>query len=75
MCIPVHQLDPPARRLRNIANAALIFGLLPWIFREHMLANPSWLRAWCGILCGISIAINLIAFRGARRCGGDGNAQ
>ena len=75
MCVPIHQLDPRARRLRAIANASLVLGLAPWVFREYILINQSWLHAWCGVLCGISIVANLFAFRHTRCYGEEGNAQ
>jgi hypothetical protein len=67
MCIPYEQSGPKARRLRFIANVALVLGLTPWIFREYLPINPLWLHAFCGFFIGISIPANLFACRLVRQ--------
>ncbi len=68
MCIANQQLDPGARRLRMVANTALVLGLTPWIFRAHLHVNSNWLDAFCGFFLGLSIAVNLFGIRLGRRC-------
>lgn len=68
MCIPNRQLDPRTRRLRMIANAALVLGLTPWIFRGDLHVNSKWLDAFCGFFLGISISANVFGIRLGRRC-------
>jgi hypothetical protein len=74
MCIPVHQLDPKARRLRRIANICLVVGLLLWNSYQwkwfHLSApiERNLLHATVGLMMGISIGINLFGLRLARRC-------
>ncbi len=62
------RLDPKSRRLLAIANASLVLGLAPWIFREYIHVNHLWLDAFCGFFLGFSITINLFCLRAARRC-------
>jgi hypothetical protein len=68
MCIPNRQLDPKARRMRAIANIAMILGLMSWVFRAYIPVNRDWLDAVCGFLLGLSITFNLIGPWRARRC-------
>jgi hypothetical protein len=69
MCIPNRLLDKKSRRLMALANFALVLGLSLWL-----LVHPSgqvernWLHAACGFLLGLSITINLLGLRCARRC-------
>lgn len=65
-------LDPKHRRLLQLANLSLVLGLLPWVFRESIHFNHDWLDAFCGFFLGLSIAINLLCQRAARRCRPDG---
>jgi len=62
------RLDPKHRRLLQLANLALVLGLMPWIFREYITFNHNWLDAFCGFFLGLSITINLCCLRAARRC-------
>jgi len=62
------RLDPKHRRLLQLANLSLVFGLLPWTFREYITFNHNWLDAFCGFFLGLSIAINLCCLRAAHRC-------
>jgi hypothetical protein len=62
------QLDPRTRRLRVVANAALVLGLTPWMFRGYVHVNSNWLDAFCGFFLGISIAANLFGIRLGRGC-------
>jgi len=62
------RLDPKHRRLLAIANAALVLGLVPWIFRGPIHFNHDWLDAFCGFFMGLSITVNLYCLRAARRC-------
>jgi hypothetical protein len=66
------RLDPKHRRLLQLANLALVLGLMPWIFREYITFNHNWLDAFCGFFLGLSITINLCCLRAARRCRPDG---
>jgi hypothetical protein len=66
------RLDPKHRRLFAIANAALILGLLPWVFRDSIHVDHDWLDAFCGFFLGLNITINLFCLRAARRCRPDG---
>ncbi|HVN94360.1 MAG TPA: hypothetical protein VMT38_11715 [Terracidiphilus sp.] len=68
MQLLIHRLDSKHRRLFQIANAALVLGLLPWIFREYIPMNHNWLDAFCGFCMGLSVTINLFCLRAARRC-------
>ncbi len=60
--------DPRVRRLFQIANASLVLGLTPWIFREYIHINHNWLDAFCGFFLGLAITINLLCLRAACRC-------
>jgi len=62
------RLDPKHRRLLQLANLALVLGLMPWIFREYITFNHNWLDAFCGFFLGLSITINLCCLRAACRC-------
>ncbi|HUA97540.1 MAG TPA: hypothetical protein VMA34_04385 [Terracidiphilus sp.] len=62
------RLNPKQRRLFKIANAALVLGLAPWIFRESIHFNHDWLDAFCGFFLGLYITINLFCLRAARGC-------
>jgi hypothetical protein len=62
------RLDSKHRRLLQIANASLVFGLVPWIFREYIHTGRPWLDAFCGFFLGLSITINLCCLRAARSC-------
>jgi hypothetical protein len=62
------RLDEKHRRLFRIANFALLLGLVPWVFRESIAVNHDWLDAWCGFFMGLSVTINLVCLRAARRC-------
>jgi len=62
------RLDQKHRRLFAFANAALVLGLLPWIFREYISINRDWLDALCGIFLGLNVTINIFCLRAARRC-------
>jgi hypothetical protein len=62
------RLDPKQRRLLQIANTALVVGLLPWVFREYITFNHNWLDAFCGFFIGLSITVNLFCLRATRRC-------
>jgi hypothetical protein len=62
------RLDQKHRRLLQIANVALVLGLLPWVFRESISVNHNWLDAWCGFFLGLSVTINLVCLRAARHC-------
>lgn len=62
------RLDEKHRRLFRIANVALILGLMPWVFRQSIMVNHDWLDAWCGFFMGLSVTINLVCLRAARRC-------
>jgi hypothetical protein len=64
----VRNLDPRHRRLFQIANISLVLGLVPWIFREYIHINHDWLDAYCGFFLGLSVTINLVCLRAARRC-------
>jgi hypothetical protein len=56
--------------MRAIANFCLILGLTLWVCcRESTLINRGWLLALCGVFLGISIGLNLLWPRLARRCG------
>jgi hypothetical protein len=68
MCIPIRDLDPRARRIRAIANIALVIGLLLWTFRSNITVNRDLLEGVSGFLLGLSITINLIGPGRARRC-------
>ncbi len=61
-------LDVKRRRLFKIANAALVLGLIPWIFRQSIPLNHEWVDAWCGFFMGLSVTINLFCLRAARHC-------
>lgn len=69
MSIARRNLDPKAKRLIAIANLSLAIGLLLILF-VHPSGNTgrNWLHAVSGFLLGLSIAINLFAFRFASRC-------
>jgi hypothetical protein len=67
MCFPYRQLDPKTRGRSAIGNFSLAGGLLLWVFRAYVPFNQEWLEAVCGLLCGVSIAINLFGSRAA--CG------
>jgi len=69
MCIPIRQLDSATRRRVAIGNSCLAVGLLLWVFRASIPIPQDLRDAVCGLLIGLSIAINLltIAFHG--RCG------
>ena len=62
------RLDQKHRRLFQIANAALVLGLVPWVFRESIPVSHDWLDSWCGFLLGLNVTINLFCLRVARRC-------
>ncbi len=62
------RLDRRHRRLFQVANIALVLGLVPWVFREYFPVNHNWLDAWCGFFLGLSVTINLVCARAARRC-------
>ncbi len=62
------RLDSKHRRLFQIANIALVLGLLPWIFREPIHFNHDWLDAFRGFFMGLSITINLCCLHAARHC-------
>jgi hypothetical protein len=64
----VRNLDRKHRRLFQIANLSLVLGLVPWIFREYIPFNHNWVDAFCGFFMGLSITINLVCLRAARRC-------
>lgn len=68
MSMLIQSRDPKVRRLLRIANAALVLGLLPWIFREYIAVNRNWLEAYCGFFLGLSVTINLLCLRAGRRC-------
>lgn len=68
MCTDYRKLDPKSRRLRAIANASLVLGLTPWIFREYLHVNSNWLHAFCGIFLGVSIAANFFWIGLAHQC-------
>jgi len=62
------RLNSKHRRLFQIANVALVLGLLPWTFRESIHFNRDWLDAFCGFFMGLSITIMLFCLRAARCC-------
>jgi hypothetical protein len=62
------RLDPKSRRLLQIANTALVVGLLPRVFHEYIPFNHNWVDAFCGFFIGLSITVNLFCLRAARRC-------
>ncbi len=62
------RLDQKHRSLFQVANVALVLGLVPWVFRESIPVSHDWLDAWCGFFLGLSVTINLVCLRAARRC-------
>jgi hypothetical protein len=62
------RLNSKHRRLFQIANVALVLGLLPWTFRESIHFNRDWLDAFCGFFMGLSITIMLCCLRASRNC-------
>ncbi len=68
MCVPIHQLDPKARRKIALGNACLIAGIVLSSF-VHPASHFArlWTDALCGFMFGISITINLFVLR-RRRC-------
>jgi hypothetical protein len=69
MCVPYRQLDPKTRRLVAIGNLCLVIGLLLWNFvHPSSQIEKNWLDGVTGLLMGLSIGINLFAFRFAQSC-------
>ncbi len=66
------QLDPKTKRLIAIGNLSLAIGLLLLNFPHPSgQIERNWLHGVGGFLLGLSITINLYAFRFARRCSQD----
>jgi len=65
------RLDRRHRRLFALANAAMVLGLTPLIFRESIPVNHNWLDGLCGFFMGLNITINVYCLRAARNCGRD----
>ena len=62
-------LNPRARRLMVVGNAALVMAIGLWSFaRTAERSTHVWLDFACGLLFGISIASNLAALRLSRPC-------
>jgi hypothetical protein len=69
MCIPKRRLGPQAKRSIVIGNLSPVAGLLLWNFvHPSGQIEKTWLHGACGLLLGVSIAINLLAFRFNRLC-------
>jgi hypothetical protein len=70
MCIPFRQRDPKTRRMRFIGNFSLVAAILVWIIlRPSGGLARDWIDGLSGLLFGISIGVNLCAFRCARHAG------
>jgi hypothetical protein len=73
MCIASQQLDSKRRRWMVLGNISLVFALIVWAFfarsgHGNHLWLTNWINAFCGLLFGFSIGINLLVLRKARRC-------
>jgi hypothetical protein len=69
MCVPYRQLSSKIRRLIALGNLCLVVGLLLWSFVHPAgQIERNWVHTASGFLIGLSIAINLFALIGARRC-------
>ena len=71
------QLDSKHRRWMVLGNVSLFLALGVWTFfarSEHGGPVPldgwrtDWIDAFCGLLFGFSISVNLLMLRKARRC-------
>jgi type II secretory pathway component PulM len=66
----LRQLDPRSRHLTAGANAALVVGLLLWLFvRPEIKTGHAVLDALVGCLLGFSVTVNLRRVYVARRSG------
>jgi len=61
-------LDPKFRRLVAAANVCLAVGLSLWFFTTPTGVWRIWIHAFCGLLFGYSITVNLCALYSRRRC-------
>jgi len=69
MCIPTQQSAGKTRRIRVIANTSLVIGivLIHFVHPTSQLARDL-SHGIGGLLIGLSIGLNLLGLRCARRC-------
>lgn len=68
MCVPLRQRDPKLKYLMVLANLCLVAGIGALNF-THVAGKPhqNSVDAFCGLLMGVSIGINLVCLRMSRR--------